>query len=644
MTLPGTAPGAAIDLHRSEGQRLAALLGQDMAGVLELSLDARVLRVNNALCHITGFSPEALLGLPFADCVPREDWPLTRATLDALVSDGASGAVETRLHCRDGGLVWVSSLWRLLRTEAGEPAGFMALVLDISASVRMRERLGMAEERLRLALEGARMGVWAWDLLHDRLECSEVALDCLGLAPGTRPSLGDVFVQVHADDRARVQAALQAALDSLEPLDIEFRIRLRDGSERWLVLMARASCDAAGQPGGMHGLVGDVSERKAQEALLEHCLADNLLHTREVERLSTRLAQRAVQAETATRTRDALLRNVGHELRTPLNHISGSLDILLSGELPAPGRRWAETAREAAGSLARIIDGVMEVARLAAGDVQEVLRDFAPSVVLSEVAALLSRRAAEKGLAVHFAVAAEVPRWVLGDGVHVAQVLLNFFDNALKFTPQGSITLGVSVATGSRPGTWLRFAVRDTGIGIDGEMAKRLFEPFVQGDDSVTRPYGGLGIGLSNARKLAAVMGGAVGVESRAGEGSTFWLEVPVQEAHTEHLLLPAAGLEPEGQPVRLGCTPEELAHAVLAVPALREQLSTDDIHAKATVEAAAAGLRTLFGDADFERLRRQIAGFDFPAALQVLGEIEARLARPADTEHAGPAAGGGDG
>ena len=620
-------PVPVINLHREDQQRLAALIEQDMACVLELSLDARVLRVNEQICRLTGFSQEALLGRHLSECVPAEDWPAMRAVLDGLLEGSTSPGIDLRLNCENSGLAWVSSVCRLIRTEAGEPAGFIALLLDISASMQMRERLILAEGRLRLALEGARMGVWFWDVVDDTIDCSHVALACFGLPPGTQLRFSDVLAQVHPDDRAQVDAAFRSAITSLEPLDIEFRIHLQDGTERWLTVMARASLDAAGLHGGMQGLVGDISHRKAQELLLARSLADNLAHTRELELLSTRLAQRAVDADTATRAREALLRNVSHEFRTPLNHISGALDILLSGELEQSQRRWIVTARDATDALAGIIDSVMEVARLAAGDVRYEPRDFAPATVLNEIATMLARRAKARELKVFTDVAPDVPPWVLGDGAHVAQALLNYFDNAIKFTPSGSVTLAVRRAVSEGPGLWLRFEVRDTGIGIRQDMAERLFKPFVQGDDSITRPYAGLGVGLSNARQLAQVMGGTAGVDSRPGEGSVFWLEVPVQVATLDRLLVAPGDVGGVLQAEPLAGTPGEFVRAMDYLLELRGLLRADDMRARASLHAAPPALRALIGEEGFERLWREVEGFDFPAAVLTLDRIETRLA-----------------
>jgi PAS domain S-box-containing protein len=609
--------------HRFDARRLAAVLEQDMAAVLELSPDARILHANDHFCRLIGFPREQLLGKHLSELTPSEDWPVHRAVLDQILDGGVPKAIETRLLCLNGGYAWVSAVTRLIREDDGQPADFIALLLDISPLVLMRDRLIVAEGRLRLALDGARMGVWSWDPLSGRLECSHVALAFLGLPPGAKLSFADFIALVSPEERADVETAFRIAADSLEPLDIDFSVTWPDGTRRWLSLMARESRDEV----GIQGLVGDVTNRKVEEAHLIEAVRLNRERSWHIEMLNARLAKRAVDAETAIRTREALLRNVGHEFRTPLNHICGALDILLLDDVEASQRRWLVTARDAALALTRTVSEVMEMARLAGGEVSSERLLFSPFKVLDEVAQLLAPRVKARELAISIEVADDVPEQVFGDGTHVAQSLLSYLDNAIKFTPSGRVTLAVRRGDSQESGLRLRFEVRDTGIGISAAQIERLFQPFVQGDDSTTRPYGGLGVGLSNVRELAALMGGLVGVESRIGEGSTFWLEVPVQSAALDTLpALPAKlAAKPYARPPAApGAADLLLVKAHLR--GLRGLLLVDDMLACISLEAAPPALPVLAGSIVFERLQRQVKRFDFSAALQTLDLIEGHV------------------
>jgi signal transduction histidine kinase len=552
--------------------------------------------------------------------------------LDQILDGGVPKAIETRFLCLNGGYAWVSAVTRLIREDDGQPAAFIILLLDISPLVLTRDRLILAEERLRLALDGARLGVWSLDPLSGRLECSHVALAYLGLPPDANLSFADFLALVSPEERVNVEAAFRAAVGSMEPLDIDFSVIWPDGTVRWISLMARASRNAV----GIQGLVGDVTKRKAEEAQLIEAVRLNRERSWHIEMLNDRLAQRAVDAETATRTREALLRNVSHEFRTPLNHICGALDLLLMDAVDASQRRWLVTARDAALALTRTVSEVMEMARLAGGEVSSGHLIFSPSKVLDEVAQLLAPRVKARELAIGIEVADGVPEQVFGDGTHVAQSLLSYLDNAIKFTPSGRVTLAVRRGELQESGLRLRFEVRDTGIGISAAQIERLFQPFVQVDDSLTRPYGGLGVGLSNVRELATLMGGLAGVESRVGEGSTFWLEVPVQSAALDTLpVLPVLPAKFNAKLYERPPAAPAAADLILVKPHLRELrglLLADDMSACASLEAASPALKALAGSVVFERLQRQVKGFDFPAALQTLDLIEGHMPSGTDT------------
>jgi signal transduction histidine kinase/HPt (histidine-containing phosphotransfer) domain-containing protein/ActR/RegA family two-component response regulator len=285
-------------------------------------------------------------------------------------------------------------------------------------------------------------------------------------------------------------------------------------------------------------LEGKVIERTAQlaqardQALAEHAEA-----------------QRAREAaEQANETKSRFLAVVSHELRTPLNGVMGVLQLLDDGRLTQAQRRHLMTAAASGETLIALIDAILEYARLEAGT--EVLdrRTFHLGQLIAAAAELLRPQAEAKGLALGVTIDPSAARHVSGDAVRLNRVLLNLLGNAIKFTERGHIDVEAALSGGRRE-TRLRLSVRDTGIGIAPEMQARIFEDFVQADDSIARRFGGTGLGLAISRRVAQLMGGDLTVESALGAGSTFTLSVPLACASEVTPVRPAT---PLGRPLNL--------------------------------------------------------------------------------------------
>jgi len=220
---------------------------------------------------------------------------------------------------------------------------------------------------------------------------------------------------------------------------------------------------------------------------------------------------------------------MSHEIRTPLNAIIG-LSALLRGKQQNPDTASKLEKIEAAGKhLLGIINDILDISKIEAGKLQLESIEFDLDKVLEDVVTVAAERCADKGLELLFQIEPDVPRQLRGDPLRVTQVLINYTNNAIKFTEQGEVRLHIAVEEVRDEVTVLRFSVIDTGIGISPEHQARLFRSFQQADESTTRRYGGTGLGLAIASRLADMMGGAVGLDSALGKGSTFWVTVPLE-------------------------------------------------------------------------------------------------------------------
>ena len=228
-------------------------------------------------------------------------------------------------------------------------------------------------------------------------------------------------------------------------------------------------------------------------------------------------------AEATAQTKADFLANMSHEIRTPMNAIIGLAHLALRTDLDRRQRDYLRKIHSSGQHLLGIINDILDISKIEAGKLELETVDFELEDVLNNVASLIGEKAADKKLELIFKIAPDVPRTLRGDPLRIGQVLVNYCNNAVKFTEAGEVVVGAQVLDEDRADLLVRFDVRDTGPGLTQEQMNKLFQSFQQADTSTTRQHGGTGLGLSISRQLAEHMQGEVGVESTVGQGSTFW-------------------------------------------------------------------------------------------------------------------------
>lgn len=259
------------------------------------------------------------------------------------------------------------------------------------------------------------------------------------------------------------------------------------------------------------------------------------------------LKDMVARSESATRAKSEFLARMSHEIRTPMNGIIGMVYLALREKPDEKQLKFLKRIDGAAKNLLGIINDILDFSKIEANKMDITNHSFRLSGVLWSVYDLMHVKAEEKGLNLEFSMGDNVPDILEGDSLRLAQVCINLCSNALKFTEKGSVTLHVSVSERSDAGILLLFTVKDTGIGMTAEAQECIFDSFSQADGSTTRKYGGTGLGLAISRSLARMMGGDIWVESRAGEGSTFYFTILAREGRAESIAednVPAARQE----------------------------------------------------------------------------------------------------
>jgi PAS domain S-box-containing protein len=380
---------------------------------------------------------------------------------------------------------------------------------------RTRRRLVQQENLFRLIGENAADMVAVVDIQGHRLYNSPSYEKVLGYSPEelqTTPALE----QVHPDDRPLVAEAAAEACRTGVGRMLEYRMRHRDGSWRNLESTASVIVNGRGEPEKLVIVNRDITARKrAEETVNERTVA--------LRQANASLAAAKEAAEGANRAKSEFLAKMSHELRTPMNGILGMTELVLDSDLTEEQRESLMIVKSSAESLLSLLNDILDLSKIEAQKLAMETVTFHLRECVSDTVKSLSIRAEQKGLTLICHIDPSVPDNLQGDPLRLRQIIVNLIGNAIKFTAAGTVTLRVEQELNENDNeVTLHFAVSDTGIGIPLEKQQIIFEAFTQADGSMTRQYGGTGLGLTISARIVEMMGGRIWLESELGRGSTF--------------------------------------------------------------------------------------------------------------------------
>ena len=332
---------------------------------------------------------------------------------------------------------------------------------------------------------------------------NEAFFKLFGLVP--RGAIGQPFApELHPESRAPNFGSFAGRETGHARVKYDQHVKTAYGW-RWIAWEDYAVRDASGKLIEVQSVGRDITERKALE--------DALTDARD-------------KAEAASRAKSGFLATMSHEIRTPMNGVLGMARLLLETKLGPEQRTYAGAIRQSGESLLSLIEDILDFSKIESGTVTLEEDEIEPRGLIEGVVELLSTRAHTKGVEVVAVVASETPAVIRGDGVRLRQVLTNLVGNAVKFTEKGGVRVDVGV-TEARGRRFLRFEVRDTGVGVPIEKRKDIFNEFVQADSTHARKFGGTGLGLAISQRLVQAMGGEIGIDAAPGGGSLFWFTMP---------------------------------------------------------------------------------------------------------------------
>jgi PAS domain S-box-containing protein len=483
-------------------------------GVWEYDIRTRRVYLSPGFRERLGLEPGEFHGQLawFEEHLHPDDVERWRAAVQAHLEQRTSYNMDVRLCTPSGEYRWFRARGSAEWDFTGQPIRMSGSLTDTTERRYAEGRVRESEENFRSLSAASPVGILRADAFGLCEYCNQRWQEITGLSDFE--ALGEGWLDaIDVEDKERVLRRWTEYVCTGDTFDEQFRVVAPDGGQRWVRSRANAMRDEKDTMWGFVVTFEDVTgEKQAAVALAD-------------------ARDKAMQAAQA---KSEFLANMSHEIRTPLNGVVGMTELLSSTELGDEQRDFVRTINTSADALLSIINDILDFSKIEAGKMSIERVEFDLRTLYEDVAELLAPRARERGLELVLAVEPSLPRRVVGDPTRIRQILINLASNAIKFTEQGEVVLSAEAAHGPNPWHVLKLRVSDTGIGIPAERLGAVFESFTQADGSTTRKYGGTGLGLTICRQLTGLMGGTIHVASEPGQGSDFWVELPLQPAAAE--------------------------------------------------------------------------------------------------------------
>jgi len=477
--------------------------------VPNVNQEPRIVYVNEAFVRETGYSPRDVLGKnPQILLGPRSD-PATRSRIYGALSERKHVREEILNYKKNGEEFWQELNIFPIANESGVYTHWVSIQRNITERKLSEKLIFETKNRLELAARAGAVGIWDFDFFNNRLAWDEQMYALYGITRDQfTGSYADWTERLHHEDRVGAELSITKAMEGASEFNTQFRVIWPDGSIHFIRGLAEVERDANNKPLRMVGTNWDITE----------------------------LINAKMDAEAALKVKTQFLMNMSHEIRTPMTGILGLSSLALFEPLSPVVRDYLLGIESSAKLLLQIVNEILDFSKLEADKGHINTAPFCVEDLFTRVRSLFAESANAKGLKLNLFCDLDQKMQLIGDFFQLSLVINNLIGNAIKFTEQGSVDLSIKLLKLEGAALILSFVVKDSGIGISQEAQLQILEPFAQADDSISRRFGGTGLGLTISNRILGLMNSKLNIQSVEGQGSSFSFDLAlVQERRNKN-------------------------------------------------------------------------------------------------------------
>jgi PAS domain S-box-containing protein len=462
--------------------------------------------VNDAFTKVLGYSREDLLSRPFVEFIHPDDLEKTFAEVKFLTQNNPTIDFENRYVKKNGDLVFLQ--WRANLNTANNL--IYAIARDVTDIRKTQEKLLTSEKSMNEAQKIAKIGSWDFNLINQELNWSNELYEIFEIENILNDSqLYPKYLSCFLPEDVEVlNKNVYHTITHKVPYEMEHRIILDSDKIKWVFCTGVPIMDKNNDVIALKGVVQDITQKKQ---------IDDTIKAKE-------------KAEAANKAKSDFLANMSHEIRTPLNGIVGFTDLLLKTKFDNDQLEYLKTVNESANTLMEIINNILDFSKIESGKLELSFEEIDINQLSSQIINLFKYEANHKKIELLLDIDSNVPQFIKGDSFRLKQILVNLLSNAMKFTFSGYIKLHIIQMEESETISKIKFSVIDTGIGIKDHNQKKIFQSFIQADNTTTRKYGGTGLGLAISSQLLALKNSELELVSTYGQGSEFFFTIAFEK------------------------------------------------------------------------------------------------------------------